>query len=365
MKNLLKQPTKQNGLEALDSIPKISGWTPFPFNHGGNYNVAISGKAGSGITYLLRNIALTSDKKVFVIDECDFAKDNFLDKQNEDVVDIINFTEFPDPFSCIDRERLSYNFYQDELFDYLIPLLTSICRPYPCDSKSVLNKSLNLISDVEQGELGMAIKKALTNKENISLQKIADNLSNQSLKEPLNNFIQRNKFFDPKNLRTDKRLTIFRICDISDKSPATIVLLQLIREKLANSREGLERMVIMDDIRYSLSDVSSARFAFKLSRVFRHYFASFITSNQNVEDYYNNPTHRAIFENSDWKLFLQTGSLGSIWDDLKIALNTDLDLQQILPNLSKFNKKQALIHNASEGLCWTEFDLPDFNPKRK
>ena len=372
MKNLLKQPTKQNGLEALDSIPKISGWTPFPSNYyGGNYNVAISGSAGREITYLLRNIALTSDKKVFVIDECDFVEDDTdpsLSLKNNEDIDIVNFTEFPDPFSCIDWKLIGNDRCdEDELFFYLMTILTSICRPYFCDSENMLNTKLNLISDAEKTELGIAIEKMFVDRQNASLQTIADNLSNQSLKDPLNNFIQRNKFFDLKNLKTNKRLTIFRICDLSEseKSPATIVLLQLVRQEIFNSPRDIGKMVIMDDISHSLSDVSSTRFAEAFSRRSRLYGTSFIITNQNIADYYNNPVHFTLFESSDWKLFLQTGSLGSICDNLKKDLNTDLDLQHILSKLSKFNKKQALIHNPLEGLFWTEFDLPDFNPKRK
>ncbi len=361
--------------ETFANISKINQWNPFnsPIHNSpatGNYNVALCGKAGVGITYLLRNIALTIDKKVFVIDGCDFAKSNVnpsLDLKNNEDIKVINFTEFPDPFSCIDWKRLSDESDEDELFFYLMTLLTSICRPYLCDSKSVFNKKLKPISDAEKTELGIAIEKALINKENISLQTIADNLSDPSLKEPLDNFIKNKQFFDLKNLNTSKRLTVFRIDDLPepDKSTATIVLLQLIRQELETLERKEGKIVIMDDIRYLLSDVSSARFAYSLSRISRRYNASFITSNQDIGDYYNHRPHSAIFDNSDWKLFLQSSraSIDSACDNLKRDLPTDLDLRHILPNLSKFNKKEALII-CSEGQFWTEFDLPDFNSNR-
>lgn len=120
-------------------------------------------------------------------------------------------------------------------------------------------------------------------------------------------------------------------------------------------------MIIMDDIHYLLSNSSATKFATRLSRIIRHYGSSFITSNKNSSDYFKNPCYLNIFENSNWKIFLKSSpsSITEICENLKY-LSTSIKPQEIIPKLSKFNKKQALIHNMFEGWSWTEFDFLDY-----
>ena len=284
-------------------------WSPFA-NEAGNYNVAVTGKSGSGKSVLMQElvsgIAGAGGEAVVIDDGRSF-------QHTAEALGgaFIAFGKDParlNPFAMIDAEVAARDSdYREECFAMLAAVIGRMCR------------RRGRIDDIEAALIDEAIAGAWEDAGNgADLGTVQRRLeaggdrraSDMALAlgpwRPGGAFGR--LFEGTETPALDAALTVFELAELKGRGDVQGVVLMLViflaTQRMYHGPRTRPKAIVIDEAWDLLSGDDSRAFLEGAARRARKYRGALITGTQSVNDYYANPAARAAWENSDWVIFL-------------------------------------------------------------
>ena len=281
---------------------QLMPWSPFYNDFGGNFNISITGKPGSGKSFTMQMIEQSVHAlggQVWVIDDgrshkktCELLGGQVIDFKQQDLC--LN------PFTNI-------KILDDDQMLLLVPLVTNMALQQ------------RAVTDLEQALIEEAIKKTWEQYGNDnSISRIAELLlaHQGSIARDLGQMLfpytkngKFGRFVEGKaNIDFSNPFTLLELVELKNR-PALqpVVMLMFINQiTLAlNGDRSIPKLLAIDEGWQHLFTPHAAKFLAEAARTLRKYGGALMTGTQSIEDYYSHPTGVAILNNSDWVLILQ------------------------------------------------------------
>ena len=284
-------------------------WSPFA-NTAGNYNVAVTGKSGSGKSVLMQElvagIAGAGGEAVVIDDGRSF-------QHTAEALggSFIAFGKDParlNPFAMIDAATAGCDGdYREECFAMLAGVIGRMCR------------RRGRIDDIEAALIDAAIAKAWEEAGNgADLGTVQRHLEAAGDKRAADMALALGpwrpggalgRLFaggDTPNL--DAALTVFELAELKGRGDVQGVVLMLVvflaTQRMYHGPRTRPKAIVIDEAWDLLSGEDSRAFLEGAARRARKYRGALITGTQSVNDYYANPAARAAWDNADWTIFL-------------------------------------------------------------
>ena len=286
-----------------------AGWSPFA-NEAGNYNVAVTGKSGSGKSVLMQELVtglIGAGGEAVVID------DGRSFQHTAEALDgaFIAFGKDPaclNPFAMIDADTANRDGdYREECFAMLAGVIGRMCR------------RRGSIDDIEAALINEAIAQAWDGKGNAAdlgtVRKGLDARDDRRAKDMATALgpwcpggSMGRLFAGNTTPALDRALTVFELAELKGRGDLQAVVLMLVvflaTQRMYHGPRTRAKAIVIDEAWDLLSGEDSRAFLEGAARRARKYRGSLITGTQSVNDYYANPAARAAWENSDWVIFL-------------------------------------------------------------
>ncbi len=284
-------------------------WSPFA-NEAGNYNVAVTGKSGSGKSVLMQElvagIAGAGGEAVVIDDGRSF-------QHTAEALGgaFIAFGKDParlNPFAMIDAETAARDGdYREECFAMLAAVIGRMCR------------RRGRIDDIEAALIDEAIAGAWEEAGNgadlgIVQQRLeaAGDRRAQDMALALGPWRPGGalgRLFEGAGTPAlDAALTVFELAELKGRGDVQGVVLMLViflaTQRMYHGPRTRPKAIVIDEAWDLLSGEDSRAFLEGAARRARKYRGALVTGTQSVNDYYANPAARAAWENSDWVIFL-------------------------------------------------------------
>lgn len=278
-------------------------------NEGGNYNVAVIGKSGSGKSVFMQE-AVTSLRgtgcRTYVIDDgrsfmntCKLQGGKFVQFGADQNVCL-------NPFSLISEKDDEEDKTED--VNLIANIIKTMCF------------SVGQADDFQSGVINNAVLEIIKTKgKNATITDVRDYLLKQEdsrlkdLAVMLGKFSkggQYEKYFEGKcNIELDNNFITFEMAELKDKkdlqSIVLLVLMFIISKQMYYGDRKQKTALIIDEA-WDLLQGGGAIGAFieGFARRCRKYGGTLITGTQSIEDYYKNPGATAALNNSDWVCLL-------------------------------------------------------------
>ncbi len=303
--------TGSSGMMFLGRRGQIALWSPFD-NKGGNYNVSVVGRSGSGKSVFMQELmtsTLGQGGCVFVLDvgrsfekTCLLLKGQFVEftnktKGNQPILCV-------NPFSTIDFQNA------DEAQEALSMLKSVICTMAAPSTQ---------LSDLEKNWLEKAMNETcLIYKEETSITKLCECLlrfDDQRAKDlasmlyPYTKDGMYGRFFEGKaNVDFNNPLVVVELEELKERKDLQSVIVQMVIINITNKMFLGDRrmpfMIVFDEAWDMLKGSQSGVFIETLARRLRKYNGSLVVGTQSMNDFYQTPGAQAAFENSDWLCLL-------------------------------------------------------------
>ena len=284
-------------------------WSPFA-NEAGNYNVAVTGKSGSGKSVLMQElvsgIAGAGGEAVVIDDGRSF-------QHTAEALGgaFIAFGKDParlNPFAMIDAEAAARDSdYREECFAMLAAVIGRMCR------------RRGRIDDIEAALIDEAIAAAWEEAGNGAdlgtvqhrLEAAGDRrASDMALAlgpwRPGGAFGR--LFEGTETPALDAALTVFELAELKGRGDVQGVVLMLViflaTQRMYHGPRTRPKAIVIDEAWDLLSGEDSRAFLEGAARRARKYRGALVTGTQSVNDYYANPAARAAWDNADWTIFL-------------------------------------------------------------
>ena len=286
-----------------------AGWSPFA-NEAGNYNVAVTGKSGSGKSVLMQELVtglIGAGGEAVVIDD----GRSFQHTAEALGGAFIAFGKDPaclNPFAMIDAGTAAHDGdYREECFAMLAGVIGRMCR------------RRGSIDDIEAALIAEAIAQAWDGKGNAAdLGSVRDHLRNREDRRAKDmatalgpwcpGGAMGRLFAGNATPALDRALTVFELAELKGRGDLQAVVLMLVvflaTQRMYHGPRTRAKAIVIDEAWDLLSGEDSRAFLEGAARRARKYRGSLITGTQSVNDYYANPAARAAWENSDWVIFL-------------------------------------------------------------
>ena len=286
-----------------------AGWSPFA-NAAGNYNVAVTGKSGSGKSVLMQELVagiVGAGGEAVVIDD----GRSFQHTAEALGGAFIAFGRDPaclNPFAMIDAAAAARDGdYREECFAMLAGVLSRMCR------------RRGSIDDIEAALLGEAIAAAW------------DEAGNEADLGTVRRHLEARDDRRAKDMATalgpwcpggamgrlfaggavpdlNAAITVFELAELKGRGEVQAVVLMLVvflsTQRMYHGERNRTKAIVIDEAWDLLSGDDSRAFLEGAARRARKYRGALVTGTQSVNDYYANPAARAAWENSDWTIFL-------------------------------------------------------------
>ena len=286
-----------------------AGWSPFA-NEAGNYNVAVTGKSGSGKSVLMQELVtgiVGAGGEAVVID------DGRSFQHTAEALEgaFIAFGKDPaclNPFAMIDAGTANRDGdYREECFAMLAGVIGRMCR------------RRGSIDDIEAALIAEAIASAWDEKGNeADLGTVRNNLDARDDRRAKDmatalgpwcpGGAMGRLFAGAETPALDAALTVFELAELKGRGDVQAVVLMLVvflaTQRMYHGERTRAKAIVIDEAWDLLSGEDSKAFLEGAARRARKYRGSLITGTQSVNDYYANPAARAAWENSDWTIFL-------------------------------------------------------------
>ena len=284
-------------------------WSPFA-NEAGNYNVAVTGKSGSGKSVLMQELVAGiagSGGEAVVIDD----GRSFQHTAEALGGAFIAFGKDParlNPFAMIDAETAARDGdYREECFAMLAAVIGRMCR------------RRGRIDDIEAALIDEAIAAAWEEAGNGAdlgtvqerLQAAGDRRASDMALAlgPWRPGGALGRLFEgAETPALDAALTVFELAELKGRGDVQGVVLMLViflaTQRMYHGPRTRPKAIVIDEAWDLLSGEDSRAFLEGAARRARKYRGALITGTQSVNDYYSNPAARAAWENSDWVIFL-------------------------------------------------------------
>ena len=284
-------------------------WSPFA-NEAGNYNVAVTGKSGSGKSVLMQElvagIAGAGGEAVVIDDGRSF-------QHTAEALGgaFIAFGKDParlNPFAMIDAETAARDGdYREECFTMLAAVVGRMCR------------RRGRIDDIEAALIDEAIARAWEEAGNEAdlgavqrgLEAAGDRRASDMALAlgpwRLGGALGR-LFEGGETPALDAALTVFELAELKGRGDLQGVVLMLVvflaTQRMYHGPRTRPKAIVIDEAWDLLSGEDSRAFLEGAARRARKYRGALVTGTQSVNDYYANPAARAAWDNADWTIFL-------------------------------------------------------------
>ena len=284
-------------------------WSPFA-NLAGNYNVAVTGKSGSGKSVLMQELVagiVGAGGEAVVIDD----GRSFQHTAEALGGAFIAFGKDPaclNPFAMIDAATAAHDGdYREECFAMLAGVVGRMAR------------RRGAIDDVEAALIDEAIARAWDEAGNAAdlgtvrgfLEKRDDRRATDmatALGPWCPGGAMGRLFAGDAVPALDAALTVFELAELKGRGDVQGVVLMLVvflaTQRMYHGPRTRAKAIVIDEAWDLLSGEDSKAFLEGAARRARKYRGALVTGTQSVNDYYANPAARAAWENSDWVIFL-------------------------------------------------------------
>ena len=319
-------------------------WNPFENgNDGGNFNVVVTGKPGSGKSVTMQEMVASlrgAGARGFIIDDGNSFKNSVLLQEGKHIE--VGPDVCINPFTMFDWDCLKADSeYKDDIQNFFVSLLIQITRPLTPineDEKSLLEMAVCNVID-KYGEKGtlQLVSKELPNicTENWQ-KKIA-----KSLQLSLDVFLKKyGRYFEGQsNIKTDNKLIVFELANLKGTGVADLravimmTIMHLIGEAIYKGGRKYRSFLVIDEAWYLLHGSGMAEFIEGFVRRVRKYDGTLITGTQSINDYYKNDAARVVLENSQHKIFLAQNPDAIDYIKKHEVIKIDSFLERSLKNL--------------------------------
>ena len=286
-----------------------AGWSPFA-NTAGNYNVAVTGKSGSGKSVLMQELVagiVGAGGEAVVIDD---------GRSFQHTAEALSgaFIAFGkdaarlNPFAMIDAAAAQADGdYREECFAMLAGVLSRMCR------------SRGAIDDIEAALVNEAIAAAWNEAGNgADLASVRRHLEARGDRRASDMATalgpwcpggSMGRLFEGSAVPSlDRAVTVFELAELKGRGDLQAVVLMLVvflaTQRMYHGERTRAKAIVIDEAWDLLSGEDSRAFLEGAARRARKYRGALVTGTQSVNDYYANPAARAAWENSDWVIFL-------------------------------------------------------------
>ena len=284
-------------------------WSPFA-NTAGNYNVAVTGKSGSGKSVLMQELVagiVGAGGEAVVID------DGRSFQHTAEALDgaFIAFGKDPaclNPFAMIDAATANHDGdYREECFAMLAGVVGRMAR------------RRGAIDDIEAALIDEAIAAAWDEKGNAAdLGTVKAHLAAKGDRRASDMATALGPwcpggatgrlFAGSDTPDLGAALTVFELAELKGRGDVQGVVLMLVvflaTQRMYHGPRTRAKAIVIDEAWDLLSGEDSKAFLEGAARRARKYRGALVTGTQSVNDYYANPAARAAWENSDWVIFL-------------------------------------------------------------
>lgn len=326
--------TESPGMLLLGRRGQVTLWSPFD-NKGGNYNVSVVGRSGSGKSVFMQELmtaTLGQGGRVFVLD---------VGRSFEKTCLLLGgqFIEFTtkvapgrkplciNPFSTIDPTK------KEESEDALAMLKSVICT---------MAAPTQGVTDLERTLLEKAMTETFqTFGRQTTLTKIAEHLQSNtdqrakdlaSMLYPYTKDGIYGKFFEgDANVDFTNPLVVVELEELKERKDLQSVVVQMVIVQITNQMFLGDRqtpfMITFDEAWDMLRGSQSGVFVETLARRLRKYNGSLVVGTQSVNDFYQTPGALAAYENSDWLCLLsqKPESINVLKENKRINLNDTME----------------------------------------
>ena len=284
-------------------------WSPFA-NDAGNYNVAVTGKSGSGKSVLMQELVtgiVGAGGEAVVIDD----GRSFQHTAEALGGAFIAFGKDPaclNPFAMIDAATAAHDGdYREECFAMLAGVVGRMCRRRGSidDIEAALIDEGVAAAWDEAGngaDLG-TVRKHLEARDDRRAKDMATALGPWCPGGALGRL-----FAGAATPNLDNPFTVFELAELKGRGDVQGVVLMLVvflaTQRMYHGPRTRAKAIVIDEAWDLLSGEDSRAFLEGAARRARKYRGALVTGTQSVNDYYANPAARAAWENSDWTIFL-------------------------------------------------------------
>ena len=286
-----------------------AGWSPFA-NTAGNYNVAVTGKSGSGKSVLMQELVagiVGANGEAVVIDD----GRSFQHAAEALGGTFIAFGKDParlNPFAMIDADTAAADGdYREECFAMLAGVLSRMCRR----RGSIDDIEAALVNEAIAGAWDEAgngadldtVRRRLAAREDRRAQDMATALGPWCPGGSMGRLFEGSVVPD-----LGQAVTVFELAELKGRGELQAVVLMLVvflaTQRMYHGERTRAKAIVIDEAWDLLSGEDSRAFLEGAARRARKYRGALITGTQSVNDYYANAAARAAWENSDWTIFL-------------------------------------------------------------
>ena len=284
-------------------------WSPFA-NDAGNYNVAVTGKSGSGKSVLMQELVsgiVGAGGEAVVIDD----GRSFQHTAEALGGAFIAFGKDPaclNPFAMIDAGTAAHDGdYREECLAMLAGVIGRMCRRRGSmdDIEAALVEGAIAAAWEECGnaaDLG-TVRKHLDSRGDARAADMATALGPWCPGGAMGRL-----FAGSETPVLDAALTVFELAELKGRGDVQGVVLMLVvflaTQRMYHGPRTRAKAIVIDEAWDLLSGENSRAFLEGAARRARKYRGALVTGTQSVNDYYANPAARAAWENSDWVIFL-------------------------------------------------------------
>ncbi len=361
--------TDSPGMLLLGRRGQVTTWSPFD-NKGGNYNVSVVGRSGSGKSVFMQELmtsTLGQGGRVFVLDVGRSFEKTCLLLGGQ----FIEFTtKVPkgraplciNPFSTIDSAK------KEESDDALAMLKSVICT---------MAAPTQGVTDLERTYLEKAMTETFQQYgRKTTMTKIAEHLNagdDQRTKDlasmlyPYTKDGMYGKFFEGEaNVDFTNPLVVVELEELKERKDLQSVVVQMVIVHITNQMFLGDRltpfMITFDEAWDMLRGTQSGAFVETLARRLRKYNGSLVVGTQSVNDFYQTPGALAAYENSDWLCLLsqKPESINVLKENKRIDLNPFME-KQLLSVHTKSGKYAECMIVGPHGYAITRLVLDPFS----
>ena len=286
-----------------------AGWSPFA-NDAGNYNVAVTGKSGSGKSVLMQELVsglVSVGGEAVVIDD-GRSFQHTAEALGGAFVAFGKDSACLNPFAMIDAAvAQADDDYREECFSMLAGVVRRMCR------------RRGAMDDIEAALIDDAIACAWNNAGNgadlghvrLHLNEHADARARDmglALGPWCPGGASGRLFAGGEVPALDAAFTVFELAELKGRHDVQAVVLMLVvflaTQRMYHGDRNTPKAIVIDEAWDLLSGDDSRAFIEGAARRARKYRGALVTGTQSVNDYYANPAARAAWENADWVIFL-------------------------------------------------------------
>ena len=284
-------------------------WSPFA-NEAGNYNVAVTGKSGSGKSVLMQELVAgivgAGGEAVVIDDGRSFqhaaeALDGAFIAFGKDAATL-------NPFAMIDAETAERDGdYREECLSMLAGVVGRMARRRGGldDIEAALVAEAVSAAWDEAGnaaDLG-TVRKSLESRSDRRAADMATSLGPWCPGGAMGRLFAGSDVPDLGNA-----LTVFELAELKGRGDVQAVVLMLVvflaTQRMYHGPRTRAKAIVIDEAWDLLSGEDSRAFLEGAARRARKYRGALVTGTQSVNDYHANPAARAAWDNSDWVIFL-------------------------------------------------------------